>query len=106
MAWCPIETDHYSLLFENSVVRKPNTAFFLGIRKKEVINLKLGNHKLKYNKYPKILGLILDEQTSLEPYRKQVKSAPNQIGPKSNWPQVKIIEELKLSSKYSCVLYQ
>jgi hypothetical protein len=42
---------------------------------------------------------------------KQVKSAPNQIGPsqigpKSNRPQVKIIEELKLSSKYSYVLYQ
>ena len=29
---------------------------------KEVINLKLGNHQLKYNKNPKILGLILDEQ--------------------------------------------
>ena len=29
-----------------------------------------------------------------------------QIGPKPNRPQVKIIEELKLSSKYSCVLYQ
>jgi hypothetical protein len=34
-----------------------------------------------------------------------VKEA-GQIGPKSNRPQVKIIEELKLSSKYSCVLYQ
>ena len=31
---------------------------------------------------------------------------PKPIGPKSNWPQVKIIEELKLSSKYSYVLYQ
>jgi hypothetical protein len=29
---------------------------------KEVINLKLRNHQLKYNKNPKILGLILDEQ--------------------------------------------
>jgi hypothetical protein len=29
---------------------------------KEVINLKLGNHQLKYNKNTKILGLILDEQ--------------------------------------------
>ena len=40
-----------------------------------------------------------------------VKSAPSQIvpsqiGPKSNRPQFKIIEELKLSSKYSYVLYQ
>ena len=34
-----------------------------------------------------------------------VKEA-GQIGPKSNRPQVKIIEELKLSSKYSYVLYQ
>ena len=30
----------------------------------------------------------------------------HQIGPKSNRPQVKIIEELKLFSKYSYVLYQ
>ena len=31
---------------------------------------------------------------------------PSQISPKSNRPQVKIIEELKLFSKYSYVLYQ
>jgi hypothetical protein len=36
---------------------------------------------------------------------------PSQIGPKSIWPRVKsapvkIIEELKMSSKYSYVLYQ
>jgi hypothetical protein len=30
----------------------------------------------------------------------------NHTGSRSNRPQVKIIEELKLSSKYSCVLYQ
>ena len=40
-----------------------------------------------------------------------VKSAPSQIGPsqigpKSKRPQFKIIEELKLASKYSYVLYQ
>jgi hypothetical protein len=55
-------------------------------------------------------------QIGPKPNRPQVKSAPgksapsqigpSQIGPKSNRPQVKIIEELKLSSKYSYVLYQ
>ena len=34
----------------------------------------------------------------------QIDPKPNR--PQSNRPQVKIIEELKLSSKYSCVLYQ
>jgi hypothetical protein len=54
---------------------------------------------------------VNDSDFYVDPCRggKQVKSAPNQIGlsqigPKSNRPQVKIIEELKLSSKYSCVL--
>ena len=41
-----------------------------------------------------------------EPQCKQRRVEAGQVGPKPNRPQVKISEELKLSSKYSYVLYQ
>ena len=48
---------------------------------KEVINLKLGNHQLKYNKTPKILGLILDEQLNFNNHIQYIiKRAKRSLG--------------------------
>lgn len=48
---------------------------------KEVINLKLRNHQLKYNKNPKILGLILDEQLNFNNHIEYIiKRAKRSLG--------------------------
>jgi hypothetical protein len=49
-------------LDQNSSEKTEYCIFSREKKEKEVINLKLGNHQLKYNKNTKILGLILDEQ--------------------------------------------
>jgi hypothetical protein len=48
---------------------------------KEVINLKLGNHQLKYNKNPKVLGLILDKQLNFNNHIEYIiKRAKRSLG--------------------------
>ena len=60
---------------------------------KDVINLKPGNHQLKYNKKPKILGLILDEQLNFNNHIEYIiKRAKSSLG---------IIREIKGIAKIS-----
>jgi hypothetical protein len=80
---------------------KVYTGYYVKVKKeKEVINSKIGNHQLKYNKNPKMLGFILDEQLNFNNHIEYIiKRAKRSLGIIREIKRIAISSLLKSTGK-------